>query len=625
MTYRGDSKLSEDIRQRVESTFEQSLDLARQGKIQEASLGCEFVLKLDPLFEPAREFVRKLEAGEAGAVEDEPAADLEHTPEQGLDPGGPTEPRIDLGAEFKDLLERRDFPTLLNLAKEHQKRAAADPELRAMVEQATERLEAEPYVRAFLDTAEKAQREGDVEGAAAAVEKARSLDPMHPGLPPPSRQPMGGETNDRIGELLVEGQSALDQGDYQDAIDSWSRIFLIDIDHGEANARIEEARRLKAESERQIEESFHEGVSLWELGSTDKAREQFEKVLRINASHPGAKDYIRRMDARDVPEIADLGGGAKPSGDTEIFAPPGEEPLSDDLEPPVEAAPAGEAPAREGAPPTGKPAPTAKFGRQLLSNRRFLALAGLGVLVLLAVFGWLYMKRDDLFPNSGDGEPVAQVDSLERARTLAAAGQTAMAIGQLDQLPTDHPQFAEAQALIAQWEAPAQVDPEVPSGPSELELAQRDQLVGLARAARQNQENLRASRYYALAAKITPLDDEDRLVQTEVEQRLAGLESQIELFEQGDWEFVLPDLWRLHQANLEDRDIVRLMVDSYYNLGVRDLQRGDTGAAAEKLKRAVELDPLDAQVSRLLRFSEVYGSRPADLLFRIFVKYLPFR
>ncbi len=214
---------------------------------------------------------------------------------------------------------------------------------------------------------------------------------------------------------------------------------------------------------------------------------------------------------------------------------------------------------------------------------------------------------------------------MQRARKLAEAGQTAIAIAQLARLPTDHPQFAEAQALIAQWEAPTEAAPEEPTGPSQLQLAQRDQLVGLARAAKQERENLQASRHYALAAAIAPLDEEDLLLQKELDQRLAGLESQIELFEQGDWEFVLPDLWRLHRANLDDRDIVRLMVDSYYNLGVRDLQRGDTAAAAQKLERAAELDPLDDEVTRLLRFGEVYSSRPADLLYRIFVKYLPFR
>ena len=190
-------------------------------------------------------------------------------------------------------------------------------------------------------------------------------------------------------------------------------------------------------------------------------------------------------------------------------------------------------------------------------------------------------------------------------------------------MPTQHPQYAEAQALIAQWETPA--EPEEPSGPSEEELAARDALVASAHAAKDNREYLVANERYDEAAKIAPLDDQDQLLHEEVKQRLADLASQIELFEQGDWEFVLPELWKLHMANPDDKDVVKLMVDSYFNLGVRDLQRGDTPAASEKFVRAQELDPTDGEVERLLRFSRVYGERPADLMYRIFVKYMPFR
>ncbi|MDH3402037.1 MAG: hypothetical protein OES32_16020 [Acidobacteriota bacterium] len=659
MTYPGDSKLSEEIRQRVESTFAQSRQLASQGKVLEATLGCEFILKLDPLFEPARELLRQLEsggaAGGAGAEEaaSEPAggrdADSAAAPgadlgtdlgaDLGVDLGTdlgldgldePDEPAVDLSREFEDLLERRDFRTLLGLAEDNSGRVGADPGLRGMVAAATERLEAEPYVRSFLAAAEKAQREGRSADAATAIEKARALDPSHPGLPRTLQAREVDEPNERIAELLAEGQQALERGKYQDAIDSWSRIFLIDIDHVEANSRIQEARRLKAESQRQLEEAFHEGVSLWELGTTDKAREQFEKVLAIDPSHLRAQDYLRRMDAAEVaaapagtPSGAPSGAMDTASGDVEVFAPPDLEPPSEDLEPAPAppSRPAGGGERRRAAGPAAAP----RLGRQLLANRRFLALASLGVLVLAAVFGWLYLKRDDLFPNSDAAAPVAQVDALERARRLHAAGRTAMALTQLEQLPSDHPQYAEAQGLIAQWRAPVEEEPNEPAGPTAADLARRDELVSRGHEARQGREYLRAEEYYARAEQIAPLAEEDRLLRTEVGQRLAGLEAQIELFRQGDWEFVLPDLWQLHAANPEDKDVVRLMVDSYFNLGVRDLQRGDAPAAAAKLERAVELDPSDAEVERLLRFSRVYSERPADLLYRIFVKYLPFR
>lgn len=660
MTYAGDNSLSEEIRQRVEETFKQSRQLAAEGKIQEATLGCEFILRLDSLYEPARELLQRIESGDdLGAGEDAaPAAGAVDSPE-GFEPQAPAAPdesapaddaaggadeAVDLRAEMEDLLDKRDFRTLLNLAQEKPEALAADPELATLVGQANERLEAEPYVRTFIDSAEKAHREGKANEAEALIEKARALDPSHPALPPEPVKSDYQESNERIRELLEEGQNALERNDHQGAIDSWSRIFLIDIDHDEANRRIEQARRRKAEHERQVEEAFHEGVSQWELGGTDRAREQFEKVLSLAPNHVAAKEYIERMDAREG-EGEPLGGGAaEPSGDQEILTPPdslafargkaeergreetGELPDLADLPEPAASETVDVDDIEIGG--EAEPAPPAEPARRTggpLGNKRFVTLAGLGVLLVGAVLAALYWKRDVFFPNSEETPAVAQVDVLARARKLQEAGETARAIAQLRRLPTAHPQYAEAQSLIAQWEASQVEAVEEETGPSEAELAARDALVAQAQAARDDRRYLLAAGFYQEAEKIAPLDEQDRFLYEEVQQRLAGLESQIELFEQGDWEFVLPDLWRLHSANPDDKDVTKLMVDSYFNLGVRDLQRGDIPAAKEKFERAQELDPSDAQVERLLRFSQVYEERATDLMYRIFVKYTSFR
>lgn len=615
MSYPGDTNLSAAIQQRVLNTFAQSRELAIKGKTQEASLGCEFVLRLDPLFAPARELMENLESG--GSITATAGAPTAGAVAQ-------ADPDFDLRGELESLLEIRDFRTLLKVAKDHAGRIATDPVLAEMVTVAEQRLEAEPYLRSFIESAEKAQRQGRQDEALALLEKARSLDPSHPSLPPVAYKPVHDESNDRIRELLAEGQRSLDRGDHQGAIDSWSRIFLIDIDHGEATRRIENARRLKAENERKIEEWFHEGVSLWEMGTTDKARDQFERVLGLDSSHSGARDYLERMDAGSPQDSYDP-AGAGLSDDAEIFTPPAaaaarsspqmaEEELPDLEE-------LGAAPPRRRPASGAKPAPAAKAS--LLGSRRFLMVGGLVVALLGIAFAALYLKRDSFFPNSDAPADGVAEDALAAATELHASGQTAMATARLKLLPTGHPQYAEAQTLIAQWEAPVQ--PDEPAGPTPQDLARRDVLVELARQARQGQEYLRASTYYARAAQLAPLDEEDLLLQGEVDQRLAGLTTEIELFRQGDWDFVLPGLWKLHAANPQDRDVVRLMVDSYFNLGVRDLQRGDTAEATEKLRRALELDPEDGEVARLLQFAQVYGSRPPDLLHRIFIKYLRFR
>ena len=71
--------------------------------------------------------------------------------------------------------------------------------------------------------------------------------------------------------------------------------------------------------------------------------------------------------------------------------------------------------------------------------------------------------------------------------------------------------------------------------------------------------------------------------------------------------------------------MTRLLVDSYYNLGLRALQRKDVTEASEQFKEALGLSPDDPELLRLADFAATYQTRSTDLLYRIFVKYHPFR
>jgi len=62
MNYTGNPSLSAEVKQRILSTFEQTLELARDGNRQEALLGCDFVLRMDPQFDPAHVLQERLRA-----------------------------------------------------------------------------------------------------------------------------------------------------------------------------------------------------------------------------------------------------------------------------------------------------------------------------------------------------------------------------------------------------------------------------------------------------------------------------------------------------------------------------------------------------------------------------------
>ena len=109
MTYPGNSTLAADLQARIQETFQQTLDLAEKGNRQEAALGCDFILRLDPMFEPARTLQQRLQGG-SGTLE---IADLRTGTAAAAAPAAaaPFEPAEELFSDFDDLnLELPELP-----------------------------------------------------------------------------------------------------------------------------------------------------------------------------------------------------------------------------------------------------------------------------------------------------------------------------------------------------------------------------------------------------------------------------------------------------------------------------------------------------------------------------------
>ena len=444
---------------------------------------------------------------------------------------------------------------------------------------------------------------------------------------PEAAAPAEGEG--RIAELLREGQAAYDRGEYQGAIDSWSRIFLIDIDHQEAARRIEQARQLKAERERQIEEVFHDAVARFDAGDFVAARAGFDRVLAIQPGYVLAQEYLEKIREREsagpVAAPPAPAPDRRPSGEFTAAAAPARtagarERLAEEI-----LVPPDPNEARPAARRSAVPAAAGSARRRTPMSPRFLLIGG-AVLLLVAGAGWFLSTRwTSLFPNSRpvDTPAPAVVDPLARARQLHAEGKTAMAIPQLRRIPPQDPHYAEAQTLISQWEALVR-DAEKPKlSPHQAQT--RRTLIEDARRALETGENVRARSLLEQARAIAPLEGGDAELAATTQERLAGLADELRMYQQGDFEYLLNSLWRRRETEKGNRDLDRLIVDSYYNLGVLDLQRGDPGAARAKFEEALKLDANDADLVRVQRFARVYQTRGEDLLYRIFVKYLPAR
>ncbi|HEV2855595.1 MAG TPA: hypothetical protein VHC97_22595 [Thermoanaerobaculia bacterium] len=703
MSYSGNPSVSSEVKQRILSTFDQTLELAREGSRQEALLGCDFVLRMDPQFQPAQVLQERLRSSSgpvrvddlknsqgggtalaAAAAADDPFADLDglslDLPD--LLPAGTTGALRD---ELQSMLDQRRFQELMATAQREAGTVTTDPELQRIVGSAQELMEAEPYVRKFLDSARQALQAGQADEAGRQLDKARSLDAGHPEIAElekaraaaspsfeipsplqatamPASLAFGGgdsESDRRIRELLDEGQAAFDGGDPQGAIDAWSRIFLIDIDHQEASRRIEGARKIKAESERQVEEVFHDGLARLEAGDTEAARRAFQHVLEIQPGYFAAREYLQQLDSGTVPASRPAGGvrdREMPAAEPVLSLPSdldvsGQELKEEILVPPDPGEPM--APAAE-----RRPARRTVAVRDGSRARRLFVMVGGAVLLIALAGGWFaWQNWDKLFPNSQEEPALAGLsqDPIARAERLHKAGKTAIALNQLRRLPPTDPHYAQAQKLIAEWGGGAAPAPGIPAGPAAGAPGtsgapgpvtagagagtgatttapaatpapdRRQLLLTAARQAYSEQRYLRAVHRLEQAAAIAKLEAPDAQMLSDARKNLEPLSKQIHAFQDHEWEYVLPDLWRMHSADPENRDVTQLIVDSYYNLAVRDLQRADARKAAENFKEALNLEQDDESLQRHYVFAQTYQERPKDLLYKIYVKYLQYR
>jgi hypothetical protein len=192
MSYPGNTALPPDVQERIVQTFGQSLDLASAGKLQEARLGCDFVLRLDAQFAPAQTLQRRLldatgpvpvdDLRPGAAPAQESFADLGDLPDLDVFPSSfvPAAEVASLGDELRRHLAERNFRAIVEIAGKNREEVLDDPELRRIAMQAAERLEAAPLVAGVVEQARAAIDRGDRGAAEKFLAQARDFDPDHP-------------------------------------------------------------------------------------------------------------------------------------------------------------------------------------------------------------------------------------------------------------------------------------------------------------------------------------------------------------------------------------------------------------------------------------------------------------
>jgi hypothetical protein len=110
----------------------------------------------------------------------------------------------------------------------------------------------------------------------------------------------GADDDARIEHLLVTGLDHYFAGEFEAAINLWTRVLFLDRQHDRARAYIDRARSAQAEQQRISEALVHEGLEAFDRGEVVRARTLLSDALDQGASHDVALGVLGRIDRLDA-------------------------------------------------------------------------------------------------------------------------------------------------------------------------------------------------------------------------------------------------------------------------------------------------------------------------------------
>ena len=629
-TYPGNPSLPVEVREKIVSTFRHTLDLFRDGKLDDCLIGCDFILKMDPRFAPARKLQEKarnpradVDMNELQAVISSPTAALAHppaeTPSQRRETGAVPHQRRDTGSVGALGTLRRETAPVLPPDDPFPPAGDAVP-LEGLEDLSLDSLSLDgPLPDLGATTAGDGGLPFDAgvaeTGFEGLTQGSYAEDPAlaSSGSPSPA---------DEIATLLRKGDEARVAGDKQQAIEIWSRIFLIDINNGDAVARIEDARREMAKESQRIAASLDKGQESFARGDLAAARTQFDAVLSLGEEPPAPAPAA-------APTAIPASPGLPPH-DLSAVAAPGDV-LAEELD---QSGPPGgrrswtsiPRPPRDTVPETTEktaaPATARRFALPVSPRIAMIAAAGLVVLAVAAFF----LLRS----SGGAGSPPAGEQagpSLERATRLFQEGKIEETTAELKRIPPDSPEYARAQKLLASLtdSKPASAAPApagAPAGPRTAMSADPAVLRAEAERALAEKRYIDAMKSFSQAAPAFRADPTFTQQMAAAAEKVSELTPAVKLYNDGEYETAIPILWRIYQASRDNQDARSYLMRSYYNQGILQLQNGLFDRAKESFSEVLALDAQDVEAGRHRQFAERYRSGELDLLGRIYVRYV---
>ncbi|MDD5562760.1 MAG: hypothetical protein PHQ91_03525 [Thermoanaerobaculaceae bacterium] len=414
----------------------------------------------------------------------------------------------------------------------------------------------------------------------------------------------------RVQTLLDQGQQEFDRGDFQSAVDTWSRIYLVDVSNAEADRRIEQARRRREEVERLAEQNFYEAHEAFEQKRFDDARLLCQQVLKLVPQHLEAHDLLQRLETPAAPPPPPPAPAPSLAQEEDLFR---------DEFVPATISSSGATPALRG-PAASGPEKTPGGGRATgaapAPGKRLASLPltwiGVAVGVLAIAGGAAFLLRGKVFSGSGTAvaEALTESEQLAQQGRLQAAIQILQSLqGQIEgeQANRVNQRVLEYQRRLKAKAAPAAVT-DTKAIRDALAAGLRVKAMGLVR------EGL---------AKV-PGDPELADLQSQIMAYAPAISPLADAVANKNWDAIRSLAEQVLNGHPDDAEALHLWSVATFNLAVLELRKYQVADGHELLVALSKRAP-DPDVERLRELAKSYLSRPVDPRYQIFVSNVELR
>ena len=145
------------------------------------------------------------------------------------------------------------------------------------------------------------------------------------------------------------------------------------------------------------------------------------------------------------------------------------------------------------------------------------------------------------------------------------------------------------------------------------------------RAAFEARDYDKAKKAFEQALRVRALPADAKKMYDTAAQQAAKLDSAKALFNERKYGDAITNLESMLTQDPQNKSIQRMLIDAHFNLGATALQEERLPEALQEFENVLKSDPNDELAKRSRELASRYNGQKKDLLYKVYVKYLPLR